>query len=363
MSDGGGQKTTNQSRNDEFVRATARIAVAQICENEGFQSFQQSSLETLADIAVRYIREIGKTAHFYASLAGRTESNAFDLIHGLEDLNLTRGFSGASDIHWSLAASNTVSEIRQYISLSEDLPFAYSLPRFPVLRERKLPPTFIDIGEEPPGEHIPAWLPAFPDPITYRHSACAIEKESEYGVELVREQRKEGLSSMNMVQRPEPNYGEGAGLATDSGVAFKARRASEINPFLAPPLQFGEKEVSPVVLPSKLSEKAVVVNRALAMETFGPGVETGRSSLFESVGGKNNNYNNNNISGTRPAVRLKFRSGRKFLATSMDMISQNHEVEKIASCFEMDEEEDEEKRRAKPILTETMEISRGFAQL
>lgn len=53
----------------EFAQAVARNVVAQVCESLGFQSFHQSALDNLADVAVRYIREIGKTASSYANLA------------------------------------------------------------------------------------------------------------------------------------------------------------------------------------------------------------------------------------------------------------------------------------------------------
>ncbi|KAJ6860918.1 hypothetical protein NC651_037100 [Populus alba x Populus x berolinensis] len=40
-----------------------------MCETLGFQSFQQSALEKLSDVTTWYIRNIGKTAQFYANLA------------------------------------------------------------------------------------------------------------------------------------------------------------------------------------------------------------------------------------------------------------------------------------------------------
>lgn len=65
---------------DELAQAVPKIAVAQICESQGFQAFQQFALETLFDVAVRYICDIGKTARLYANLAGRTECNVFYII-------------------------------------------------------------------------------------------------------------------------------------------------------------------------------------------------------------------------------------------------------------------------------------------
>ncbi|KAA8539221.1 hypothetical protein F0562_025913 [Nyssa sinensis] len=70
----------------------------------------------------------------------------------------------------------------------------------------------------------------------------------------------------------------------DSGDAAKAKRAADSNPFLAAPLQFGEKEVSSVFPPAKILDETVLQDRAvienhvfgnhvLAMETFYPAVE------------------------------------------------------------------------------------------
>ncbi|KAK9920968.1 hypothetical protein M0R45_029502 [Rubus argutus] len=68
---------------DEFGRAVSKVAVAQICESVGFQGFKESALDSLADIAIRYLRDLGKMANYYANLAGRTESNVFDIVRGV----------------------------------------------------------------------------------------------------------------------------------------------------------------------------------------------------------------------------------------------------------------------------------------
>jgi hypothetical protein len=49
------------------------------------------------------------------------------------------------------------------------VPFAHTLAQFPVHSQQALPPTFAD-RREPHGSHIPAFLPAFPDPHTYQHT-------------------------------------------------------------------------------------------------------------------------------------------------------------------------------------------------
>ncbi|KAF5187906.1 Bromodomain transcription factor [Thalictrum thalictroides] len=87
-----------QGGSDEYGRAITKITVAQICESVGFQNFQQSTLDVLFEVTIRYLRDLGKTAHFYANLGGITDYNAFDVIQGLIDLVSLQGFSGASDV-------------------------------------------------------------------------------------------------------------------------------------------------------------------------------------------------------------------------------------------------------------------------
>jgi hypothetical protein len=53
-----------------------------------------------------------------------------------------------------------------------DVPFAHTLAQYPVHRQQPLPPTFGDQKDQPPGGHIPPFLPAFPDPHTYQHTAA-----------------------------------------------------------------------------------------------------------------------------------------------------------------------------------------------
>ncbi|KAG8659626.1 hypothetical protein MANES_02G056001v8 [Manihot esculenta] len=91
MSHGGGEsgrvheksehaKRKSGASGDEFVQAISKIAVAQICESAGFQTFQQSALEILSDITIQYMRNLGKLAQSFANSAGRTKGNALDVI-------------------------------------------------------------------------------------------------------------------------------------------------------------------------------------------------------------------------------------------------------------------------------------------
>ncbi|RVW31432.1 Transcription initiation factor TFIID subunit 8 [Vitis vinifera] len=302
----------------DFPQAIAKIAVAQICESAGFQGFQQSALETLSEVVVRYIRELGKTAHTYANSACRTECNIFDIIQGLEDLASLQGFSGASDSDHCLAGSGTVREIVQYVSEAEEIPFAHSVPHFPVIRDRKQTPSFLQIGEEPPGITFPIGCLHF-----LIHKLMFIPR------------------------------------------CCKARRAAETNPFLSAPLHFGEKGVSPVFLPAKLSNEAVVENQAgenhavanhvSVLETFAPAIELMKSRSCESEEGRKKVLSNQ-----RPAVQFKIEIGKKSTGTALDLSFQNKDVEKITSWFGKDNEKDDKKRRAEKILKESMKTHRNW---
>lgn len=372
MSDGGKEhgrdsepKIRKPAGGEDFVRAIARIAVAQICENEGFQSFQQSALEAFADVAVRYIKEIGKTANLYANLAGRSECNVLDVIQGLEDLGSIQGFPGASDVNHSLASSGVVREIRQHVTLAEEVPFAYSLPRFPVLKEPKLLPSFSRAGEEPLGEHIPAWLPAFPHPESQSNvptcNGGVIAGDTARTQEQVKVQERGESSVMTMQQRLAANNGSDAVFGP--GDSSKGKRIVDINPFLAPPLLYGEKEVSSIVPPPRFIGGAAVANHVTGnmMEGFA------LASPIEASQNKLSEFDERNKSmelDGRPIVRFKLSGARKFLPASKNVIAENEGDEELASCFgTRDDEKDELKRRAEQFLKESMENPSDPTQL
>ncbi|MED6220926.1 hypothetical protein PIB30_049476 [Stylosanthes scabra] len=215
---------------DDFAKAIAKIVVAQVCEIEGFQSFQHSALDTLSDVAVRYISNTGKSAHCNANLSGRNQCNVFDVILGLEDLGSVQGFVAASDVDHCLAGSGIVREIVQFVSESDQIPFVFALPKFPVTRERVMNPSFLRIAEDPPGEHIPAWLPAFPD----RKNLALSDAPNGRGMDLQKHRLSNGFELSTSVD--------------DHGDAKAKRIAIESNnPFLAAPLW--DKEVASVVPP------------------------------------------------------------------------------------------------------------------
>lgn len=285
---------------DEFARAVANTAVAQVCEGLGFHAIQRTAVETLADIALRYLSDLGKAAHFYANLSGRMQCNAFDVILALEDMAPGAAVDTSTRC---LANSSALRDVMRYVEYAEEIPFARPVPRFPVQKKRTPPPTFAQLGEEPPFPHIPRWLPAFPDPHTYQSTPVWVDRKSDPRMdklELARQRRKAERSLFSLHLRlsaagapldgPSPAGGTAttppagrtipknaiAGHVTNgtdaqaptrqqwpakepegalvkagseaSGGKGKAKRPNAVNPFLAPPLQAGEKEVSPITL-------------------------------------------------------------------------------------------------------------------
>ncbi|KAF6265553.1 Bromodomain associated-domain-containing protein [Scenedesmus sp. NREL 46B-D3] len=146
---------------DEFSRSVARVVAAQIAEASGFDACQESAIEILADLLLRYLTTVCSSSHSYAELAGRSQSNLADLLLSLEELGVT-----AEDLHQHLELQRS------------DVPFAHTLAPFPVRTQRPVPPTFADQGEPHPA-HLPAFLPAFPDPHTYQHTAAFAGHEAD----------------------------------------------------------------------------------------------------------------------------------------------------------------------------------------
>ncbi|EOY07895.1 TBP-associated factor 8, putative [Theobroma cacao] len=337
---------------DDFGRAVSKISVAQICECVGYQGFKESALEALADIAIRYLCDLGKTSSFHANLAGRTECNMFDITQSLEELGASYGFSGASEIGHCLAGSGAVREIIQFVGSKEEIPFAQPVPQFPVVRNRKLIPSFEHMNETPPGKHIPAWLPAFPDPHTYIHTPMWNERASDPRadkIEQARQRRKAERALLSLQQRLVCN----GSTETSASLVVDAKKETiqeaGNNAFLAAPLQPGEKDVARVVLPAKLSDEVSKDNHVSLLEAFAPAIEAMKGGPSGELDGEKML-----LPERRPAVHFKFRTGKKILGESLDLSLQK-KGERSTTFFLRDEERDDKKRRAEFILRQTTE--------
>lgn len=336
MSNGGGGESSKgienepclkkRRKNDEFSQAIARIAVAQVCESVGFQGFQQSAIDTFSDVACKYVQEIGKVSGFYAGLAGRTECNAFDVVQGLEELSISQGFVGGSDRDNCLSGSGIVKDLSQYVNLSEEIAFAYAVPSFPVVKDRKSTPSFLQAGETPPTDDIPPWLPMFLEPKMDSSMPSAVADDTQTMTDRLEQEQKVlelDAASTKLEQfraRNEP--------------VFPVVGEQVDNPFLAVPLQPGEKEISVVSLPAKLKEEDVVRNHSNHVSVLNQSAATNQvtSSGFDPEEGSRMVVLKN-----RPRVQIKFNIGK----TGADEKGK----EKVASWFMNDEVRDEEEKK------------------
>ncbi|XP_039051980.1 transcription initiation factor TFIID subunit 8-like [Hibiscus syriacus] len=187
----GPSSSLERAKADDFGISISKIVVAQICESVGYQGYKEFALEALTDISIWYPCDLAKNASFHANLDGRTECDVLDITRALEDLGDSHGFPGASETGNCLVDSWIVKEITQFMDTKEEIPFAQPVPKFPVVRNEKLVPSFKHMNEAPPGKHIPSWLPAFPDPHTYNHTPMWTERASNPCADKIEQARRQ----------------------------------------------------------------------------------------------------------------------------------------------------------------------------
>ncbi|XP_024527513.1 transcription initiation factor TFIID subunit 8 [Selaginella moellendorffii] len=393
---GGGSSGGSSSR-DEFGRIVAKMAVAQICESVGFHSIQASAMETLADVAIRYLRDLARAAHFYSNLAARIESNAFDLIMAMEDVGPA---PPAADPSRPIARSSALREVMRFVEYSEEIPFARPLPRFPVAKKRLAAPSFAQLGEAPPGSHIPSWLPALPDPHTYRHTPVWPDRKREPAanrLEQARQRRKAESSLVALHSR----------LSSTASMVFKDREKENSgseenvsgsgsgNAFLAPPLAPGAKELMVVQfggfkdggggenagvvpqVPSIVEAFASVVESAsngngdggLEIQDGGGGNENGLALVEQSQPQPQPQQKKGELleSNRSQRVVLSFDFGgkagskgvfaKRILAASKQQQQQQQQLLKRqrSSVANAEDDKDERKKRAEQIITQGMD--------
>ncbi|XP_022144661.1 transcription initiation factor TFIID subunit 8-like [Momordica charantia] len=332
-------------RPNEFGREVSRIAVAQMCNTAGFQSFEGSALDSLADIAIKYLRHLGEIAAFYANLSGRVECNVFDIIRGLEELESSQGFQGAWEPNKCLANSGSVKNIVRYVDSVEEIPFAQPLPRFPVIKNREPIPSFVQIGETPPGKHIPNWLPALPDAHTYHHSALWRRKPREpraEKIELARQRRKAEKSLLGLQQRLVSCGSERCG---NGEIAFSGTCLEEV--------QDG------VPLIGLASENLISEDgrgHLSVPEVFAPAIEAIKGGDFPNGEDEKAKI----LPHARPLVHFKLETSKTFLGGSMNLGAKMAGIREsgVRRDDERDQknhERDEKKRRVEYILRHSID--------
>ncbi|KAG4976969.1 hypothetical protein JHK82_036254 [Glycine max] len=336
---------------DDFGRAAARLAVAQLCDAAGFQGATASALDAFTDVAVRYLLDQGRTAESHANHAGRSQCTVFDAIRGMEDLEAPRAFSGA-------ASGGGIREIISFVESADEIPFAQPIPNFPVVQERRrIIPSFDQMGEAPPAKHIPAWLPALPDPHTYIHTPVWDERVSdprEDKIEQARQRRKAERSLLSLQKRL---------LLRNGSVEASAITSSSPNSAALDPQVVGEddkvvdKDVEKVVKVSVLEEAGGDGDgkRVSVLEAFGPAIEMlGSGGLCDEDDGLGEKEKSE-LPVVRPTVHFKFRTGKKLIGESLDMRIRKKDASPTAVLAGREDERDDKKRRAEYILKQSME--------
>eukprot|EP00850_Spirogloea_muscicola_P010457 SM000061S19284 [mRNA] locus=s61:524736:526653:- [translate_table: standard] len=299
---------------DAFARALARVVAAQVCESFGFQAIQRSAIDTLADVLIRYLSEIGGTAHAYTEHAGRVESHLADVLLALSDV-------GAPP-----------SDIIRFANCTPDTQFAQPVPKFPIRKKsRSLTPSFAQRGEEPPHGDIPDWLPALPDRHTYVATPVWRERPSnprKDSIELGKERRRAEKSLVSLSRRLQLRFGRAAppldATAGRGGVALQQRwnldeqrdmqlvdeeatareaaggnAAIEANPFLAPPRLALE-----VAAPQPMGPLAGETQVPSVLEAFAPALEAAKARAAEAEPQEDDGMDVDRGDGSQPNTQL-----------------------------------------------------------
>ena len=74
---------------EAYTREIARVACGQLAELAGYEVVQDSALEVLAELLIKYISELSASSHGYAEVANRSGINVHDILLALDDLGTT----------------------------------------------------------------------------------------------------------------------------------------------------------------------------------------------------------------------------------------------------------------------------------
>lgn len=341
----GETKDPPPSSSYEFTHAAAKSAVAQICETVGYNHFKDPPLESLTGFAIQYILQLGKLATSFANLNGRSQCNVFDIVLALEDLS--GNDNNAEERGCSALRSVKLREIIDFVKVSDDGEeeslLLQTLPRFPVSDKRKkmmVVPSFVEVGEIPPGKHIPLWLPAFPDPHTYKETPMWIERGLDPRgdkIEQARQRRKAERALLSLQRKLVCRISSGDGDRVwgdmDVGTVKEVIREAE----------------SEVPEDEKRDGVSVV-------EAFAPALEAARDVVFSEDDAEWKQKKKK-----KPVGLSKLRTEKKFLGEPLDLTLQMKGEDRSMSLRE--EDRDDKRRRAEFILRQCMENPVDLNQL
>ncbi|CAH8380240.1 unnamed protein product [Eruca vesicaria subsp. sativa] len=338
--------SSSSSDSYEFTHAASKSAVAQICETVGYNHSKDPPLESLTGFAIQYILQLGKSATSFANLNGRSQCNVFDIVLALEDLSCNNNVDEERVSLDSCSALRSVKlrEIINFVKLSdeeeEEGAFIQTLPRFPVsdnkVKGKMVVPSFVEIGETPPGKHIPLWLPAFPDPHTYKETPMWVERGLDPRgdkIEQARQRRKAERALLSLQRKLVCRISSGGDRVwgdMDGGVKGEIR----------------EDE-------SEVTEEERNGDGLSVVEAFAPVLEAARDGGFSEVDAE--------WKEKKPVALSKLRTVKKFLGEPLDLTLQMKGEDRAMSLRE--EDRDDKRRRAEFILRQCMENPVDLNQL
>ncbi|XP_033100039.1 transcription initiation factor TFIID subunit 8-like [Anneissia japonica] len=133
------------------------VSVASICNDVGFGSADKACIETLTEILQSYITELGRTSRMMCELSGRTLPLVKDIAMAIVDMG-----SNVKDLQ-------TYAKRCKKMALHQEQMRQGTTPKVLQAGIRKHHPN-----------HIPHYLPEFPDPHSYIKTATYRQQEKDY---------------------------------------------------------------------------------------------------------------------------------------------------------------------------------------
>eukprot|EP00002_Diphylleia_rotans_P008870 TRINITY_DN1883_c0_g3_i1.p1 TRINITY_DN1883_c0_g3~~TRINITY_DN1883_c0_g3_i1.p1 ORF type:complete len:285 (-),score=66.66 TRINITY_DN1883_c0_g3_i1:189-1043(-) len=170
---------------ENFARAALRVAIVQLAHCHGYHSIQRSALDTLTDVAQRYLEALGYFSHQISELSGRTESNALDVMHALEDLRVD------------------IDDLIEFSRLSDDIPFAKCIQPFPIPKKVR---TFNRSSDSTTPSNIPSQYPPFPPLHTYMKTIASVDQTADEKEiqRIAKQHNQEAEEAYNRIISPLP---------------------------------------------------------------------------------------------------------------------------------------------------------------
>ncbi|ELU15820.1 hypothetical protein CAPTEDRAFT_183324 [Capitella teleta] len=182
---------------EAVCRRAMKVAVSLMCTEAGFALAEDAALETLIEMVISFLTELGRSSRALSELSCRTEVMPGDVALALIEMG---------------------QRIDELVSYAKSTKHNVFIP--PGHAPQQPPPRILQVGEKKGHPtHIPDYLPSFPDPHTYITTSTHKAPMTEY--KLVREK---AASQKRDVERALTRFiaktGETESLFQDDPYAF-----------------------------------------------------------------------------------------------------------------------------------------------